>query len=636
MNVIKFSTQSDAWSVKDIWAGLKDTPGVLKYTIGDLQVYIEGELYYYYDNHKHTPITKENSEGSVNYLFTNYSIERLPSLLEGCYLCIVCDTGKNTVTILADAFNRKHLFYGTKGGEFTFSTNIQDVLKGKVEYNQNSLYSYLLLGYTPIKDTFYENVYRLGAEEMVRITGEGVEFISIRRTSEIQEYQKDKMDEYDKLITNAVTSRASSNGNVVMNSGGWDSTSIVYLLRENFEAKDVNSVVIEVMLSDKQSFNVYEVDKVKRISQHFGIKTETVTVDYSDKSVIDAWVRNLEHMRNNHVYFWMHHLKLADEVGMGMGIGKSIFSGEASDSIHNFGFSQFVSVNYDNMFLREYADKAKNYLYGPTFFDKVESGMYSDDKVHQFFKYYYGAERFDEANMQDKTERLNRYLQSFILSYPRVPFSKWQNQFIASEQLNKEYASHLNTTYFSKITDEVSATNLYSNLLSVYKDFHFHSAQIEITTVGYGKHGLSCRMPFLDMKMVEYMAQMPESWGRGLEIRTTKYPLRYLANERWSKMPLNILEEGGPHSYIAEKDTKWSYAGGNWDIYCEILYSSVFREYFKEVLSSANVEKYFDPKLFATDKMNLVIRDYVEGKEDIANHGLLFKLAMLLTIGLFE
>lgn len=602
-------------------------------------IYLEGEFYYYNNDGENVKINNNNANEVIKKAILDHSISNISRVLEGVYCGVAVDKIRKTLYVFSDAFNRKNFFYTQYDDCLILSTSLNEVLdtQKSIKYDQNGLYSFLLLGYTPVKNTFYENVFRLGCDEIIKIDESGITKIDTSKIIDIEKYDKLKIDLYEKSIENAVLSRASdSMDNIVMNSGGWDSTTLVYLLTRHFDKKKVNSVVFEVILSDKQSFNIYEVDKVKRISKHFGIETQTCTIDYSNKDVIDLWERNLDNLRNNHVYFWIHHLKLAEQVGEKASVGTSIFSGEASDSIHNFGYSQFVSVNYDNMYLREYADKAKSYLYGPTFLKEIKNGQLNEDKVFQFFTQYYGKEKFSVPENSDSFAVMNKYFQSFILSYQRVPFANWKSKTFASDMMNKEFERFVNENYFEDLSQQTTPENLYYNLLQVYKRFHFQSAQMQVASVAFSKLNLSCKIPFLDLNMVNYMYAMPEDWGRGLELKTTKYPLRYLANERWSEMPLHILEEGGPHSYIAENDKKWTYAGGNWDIYCEILYSSVFKDYFKEMFTRVDVEKYFDANYFNTDLFKKVIKDYIDGAEDIENHGLLFKLAILFSIGLIE
>lgn len=625
------------WKIKDEFAVFTQGKNTLNIKTDQLDIYLEGEFYYYVENETTHKIT-DNVSKVLTELFGNHGIEEIQHVIEGMYCGFAYDKQNETVSVFSDSFNRKIIYYTEEGENIVVSTELTDVVASfsEISYDQNSLYSYLLLGYSPINDTFYKNVKRLGADEVISISSNGISKKSHPKPKNILDYDKTYIDTYDFNIKNAVQTRASDKGNTIMNSGGWDSTSIAYLLTENFDKKNINSIVFEVLLSDKQSFNVYEVDKVRRISDHFGIETEKCVIDYGNNESVDLWERNLEKLRETHTYFWLHHIKLADQVGAKAVDGLSVFSGEASDSIHNFGYSQFVSVNYDNMFLREYADKGKSFLYGPTFLEKIEDGSYAEDKVFNFFSNYYGNEKFELPNSNDKKDAFYKYLQAFTLSYPRVPFAKWKNTTIVKDALNTQFTNHLNDNYFSDLVNNMDNSNLYYNLLQTYKRFHFQSAQIHIANVAFSKFDMSCKMPFLDKNMVDYMYSMPENWGRGLELKTTKYPLRYLANERWDGMPLHILEEKGPHSYIAENDKKWTYAGGNWDIYCEILYKSVFTDYFKDTLSKVKVEKYLSDSYFETEKLNKIIKDYIEGVEDIPNHGILFKLALLFSIGLIE
>ena len=131
------------------------------------------------------------------------------------------------------------------------------------------------------------------------------------------------------------------------------------------------------------------------------------------------------------------------------------------------------------------------------------------------------------------------------------------------------------------------------------------------------------------------MYSMPESWGRGLELRPTKYPLRYLSHEKWN-IPLSVLEESSAHSYISESDKKWNYSGGSWSLAAETIYNSVFGDYYKTILSEIKLEKYFSTEYFETDLMQNAVDDYVNGKEDLANSNLIYKLGVLFFIGLYD
>ena len=62
--------------------------------------------------------------------------------------------------------------------------------------------------------------------------------------------------------------------------------------------------------------------------------------------------------------------------------GESVFSGEISDGVHNFGFSQNATILEHPVFdFREYSDKMINYIYGPTFLKSIWNNNYKDDFV---------------------------------------------------------------------------------------------------------------------------------------------------------------------------------------------------------------------------------------------------------------
>lgn len=604
---------------------------------GTLTVALQGELYYRVGaDGKSERIPAAGREAAVRAVLQAHGPEGLPAHLEGSYVGAWYDEAGETAGLFADTLNRHALYVVEQQGRMLATTELEaavDAAGARGKYNQQALYSYFVLGYPGARETFYAGVTRLAPDELVRFGASGAERTTQRVVRRIEDFGREMFDEYDRRISTAVSARASEGENVVMNSGGWDSTALISLLTREHDAKAIHSVVFDVVLPDGQSFNVYEVDKAKRIAEFFGTGVDRAVIDYGDKSLVDYWEAALPTLRSKHVYFWLHHLKIADTIADTAGAGAGVFNGEASDSIHNFGYSQFVSVNYDNMYLREYADKAKSYLYGPTFFQRVDDGSFGQDRVLGFFQSYYGKDRF-ESPASTPADRRAQYFEAFMLSYPRVPFARWQSTAIGREPLRTAFDGSLRAGAMRGAIEESTAETLYYWLLQLYREFHFQSYQIAINHVAMGRHGMRCHMPFLDAQMVDYMYRMPESWGRGLELRTTKYPLRYLATERW-RMPIHILEEAGPHSYIAENDKRWTYAGGSWSIYCEIMFCSVFADYFKQLLSTTALESVLDPELFDVAGMKAVVQDYVNGKENPADVGLLFKLGMLFSIGLY-
>lgn len=596
---------------------------------GATVIVLEGEFYYARENGGTTVVTAENIAETVARLVGQHGAAKLPAVLEGAYVGCWYNAGDGTAAAFVDELNRVPLYLVQRDGDAYLSSRIADIARFSQGLDQHSLYSYLLLGYPAGQDTFYQGVQKVGSDMAIVFGSAGTRCEHTPAVRKVEPFSSSDLSRYDDIFSNAVAARAGST-NVVMNSGGWDSTSILYKLTECKGTDAVSAAVFDVVLPDGQSFNTYEVDKTKRIGKYFGVETAVAVIDYRDESLVDYWQDQAENFRENHTYFWLHHLKIADMIGASASPGTRVFNGEASDSIHNFGFSQFVSVNYDNMQLREYADKGKSYLYSPSFFATVQDGSHGDDKILNFFKNYYGEDKFDSVQGAQQN-RLQSYFEAFMLSYQRVPFAKWQLA-LATDSLKASYAAHVGATYFDDVVKNASPDDLYYWLLQLYRRFHFNSYQISVSEVALKPHGLHCAMPFLDAQMLDFMAEMPEDWGRGLELRTTKYPLRHLAEHKWT-MPLHVLMEKGPHSYIAEGDKKWSYSGGTWNMYCEIMFKSVFSKYFKSVLGAVKLEKIFDAGQFHLAPIQSAIDDYIAGAEKTQDVSLLFRLSVLFSIG---
>lgn len=614
---------------------ISDTKYVLSIENKNKQIFFEGEIYYHVKDNKTYPLKKNEYAEFLRKKLQDFNVTEFINSVEGIYNAVYVDKEKDEAVIFCDYLNRKNFFYTEADSSFIAATSLENIISdvSEIKYNQQGLLSYLTVGYTPAYQTFYEGINRFTNNEYVKIqNGKFLhEFFSEKYL--IEEYDKSYIDKYDDLISNAILSRSTDN-NFVLNSGGWDSTSIIYHLLKSHDASKVNSVVYEMKLRGGDVFNVYEVDKVKRISEYYGINSEKIEIDFNDKKLINDWESISSELKNYHTYFFVDMPKAVHDIAS-RNKNASIFSGEASDSIHNFGFSQFVAVTYDNKELREYGDKMKSYLFGPSFFTKIQNNSFTDDKVFQFFKYYFGEENFENTNDLKKNDLLNSYFKSFMLSSARVPFAKVAGNEFASDSLQNDFNSGLSENIFNALVSDTTSQNLYYSLLQIYRYYHFHSPQIEVKHSPLRHKGENCKIPFLDSSLLKFMYSMPESWGRGLELKPTKYPLRYLAHERWN-IPVHILEEPGAHSYIAESDKRWSYSGGSWNMNCETIYNSVFGERFKSILSEIDLEKYFSPEYFKTDLMKKAVDDFINGKQDLRNSGLIYKLGSLFFIGLYD
>ena len=286
------------------------------------------------------------------------------------------------------------------------------------------------------------------------------------------------------------------------------------------------------------------------------------------------------------------------------GQGQTIFNGENSDSFHNFGFSQFVTLFHTSKPFTEYADKMNCYLYGPSFLRKVIRGDHERDKVFQIFRQASPNAEFSPGGpgMEDKLES---YLFPLFYGSPRIPFARTdRNPLLTAKAQTDIY--HFPFREYMPGALSLTEKNIYSWIIYLYHSFHAQGSTVNVQKYAMQKNDHHWRSPFNDYRLMDFLSSAPESWGRGLELNNTKYPLKWLAKNRM-KFPYKLLEEG-PHSYLYDVIEGFSLAA-------EILYRSGVTGFFKEVLRERPYKRILDDGHFETAYIERLVKEYLAGKE---------------------
>ena len=98
---------------------------------------------------------------------------------------------------------------------------------------------------------------------------------------------------------------------------------------------------------------------------------------------------------------------------------------------------------------------------------------------------------------------------------------------------------------------------------------------------------------------------MPENWGRGLELKPTKYPLKWVLQNKLD-YPKHL--QVGPHSYIYDVNPTFSFT-------TELLYYSALVPYFQSAIKDYPFEQILDKKYFNLDYYRKLTDKYVSGIE---------------------
>ena len=458
---------------------------------------------------------------------------------DGCFVVVHVNKDVCTTRFFTDLLGKKEVYYGETDKEIIIGSDLSFFDTEHAMLDTDVIATSLLL-YPPKRHTLFKGVKRLGFNEMLVIKNdilfvEPVEKnfmpILVKKESEVS------LDEYQELMESAILKRVDWSGrNVVMLSGGWDSTFILAVLRNHVPSDKLAAVTFEMVLPDGRSYNRFEIDKVRKIAEFFDVELHIVPVDLSNDSLVGFWNNYMKDSLHDNMLLgeiMINQFMLAEYVKKFFGDDVRVFNGEGCDSLHHFGFSQYITTMHDDYRFRMYADKMMNYLYSPHFFKKLVSGDDFSDVVYDVVSRVFGKNILRLSINMDFP--LFNYLFNFVF--------RLDAEF--TDGLSSDSLLFLHREYFKEVIDNIDSDALYYWLLRLYLDFHLQ---------GYSIRKLRASLPntvfpFLDKDVFRFCCGMPVEWGRGLDFYPTKYPLKVLCKRY--RFPYDLIASDG-HSYLME------------------------------------------------------------------------------------
>lgn len=536
--------------------------------------------------------------------------DRIPEV-EGRFVVVKsCQDGR--CEVWTDRFGRVDVYWQSIDGGVALATgmNLLPVAEtGAAPSKVGLAHALVVYGSRPAKQhTLYEGVHRLGVDQGIRVNGGEIELLSRKFTPlRTGSYGPRQNDEYADIFLEAIRARASKDGNIVYLSSGWDSTSILACLVHLFGNRKVRAVIGRMRYADRSGIiNQFEIDRAKAVAEYFGVPLDVCELDYrSHGAAILERARPTLRAQQFANVTGLNHWLLAEHAAKTSNGDETIFAGEMSDGAHNLGFSQFVTIFHPaSQDFREYSDKMASYLFGPTFLRQILEGKQEQDPIWQLFKQRASATKFDEiaANPADRTKQL---LASFFLRGGRTPFTSLANSRLLTDTGKGAYSAEMEATYLDCAGSEATPETLYSWYLHLYNSFHWQGATVATLEHTAAAHGLRCVLPFHDSRLIEFLSAMPESWGRGLDLNPTKYPLKWMLQNRID-YPKHL--QVGPHSYLYDVDPSFSHLG-------ELLFGSSLSTVFKKTLASNVLQKKLDPKMFDHAYIDRIVGRYLKNEE---------------------
>lgn len=514
--------------------------------------------------------------------------------------------------VWTDRFGRADVYWQSVDGRTILATGL-DLLPVKASTGGISqiglAHALTVYGSRPAKQhTLYKDVGRLGVDQGARLEKGAMDLLE-RKFVPIAagKYGRRHHDEYADIFLEAIRARASKDGNVVYLSSGWDSTAILACLVHLFGNRKVRAVIGRMHYADRSGIiNQFELDRAAAVAEYYGIPLDICELDYrkdADK-ILDRARPVLKAQQFANVT-GINHWRLAETAAETARGDETIFAGEMSDGAHNLGFSQFVTIFHPaSQEFREYSDKMASYLFGPTFLKEVLQGRQEQDPIWQLFRARASSTKFDDI-ADRPADRTRQLLSSFFLRGARLPFTSLANSRLLSPAGRSEYSSRMEEAYLADAGAEATPDNLYSWYLHLYNSFHWQGATVATLEHTAAAHGLRCALPFHDGRLIEFLSAMPESWGRGLDLKPTKYPLKWMLQNRVD-YPLHL--QTGPHSYLYDVNPSFSHLG-------ELLFGSSFAKVFKASLATDWWTTRLDPALFDHAYVERIVGRYLGGEE---------------------
>jgi hypothetical protein len=561
-------------------------------------------------------VGKRNSDKTIQkYIGNNALLEKLAKSncideFEGRFVVISIKKNKN-IEIWTDNYGRIDVYYTVAENNINIASGI-DLIAKSSESELDSVgvaHSLIVYGSRPAKKhTLYQDIKRLGVFEGIKIENESLRILKREvKLLETKHFIENDLNKYADLFIEAIRVRSSDYGNIVYLSSGWDSTSILATLVHLYGKKKTRCVIGRMQYSDRSGvINQFEIDRAMAISNYFGVKLDIIEFDY--RKGAEMMIEKSKKLFFNHHFANMtsfNHWILAEQTAKTLNGSEVVFAGEMSDGAHNLGFSQYATIFHPSSFdFREYSDKMLSYLHGPTFYKVLQEGAENQDPIWQIFRERNKKSQIDQI-FKDKIQINRNVLSSFFLRSGRLPYFSIKNSLLLTSYGQDNFIKKSEETYLNESISSLNSENYYSTIINLYNSFHWQGSTVSTLEYTADFHGFKCVLPFHDKGLIDFLSEMPENFGRGLDLNPTKYPLKWMLKNRID-YPMHL--QTGPHSYTYDIIPDFSLIG-------EIMNQSSFKPIFIEALKNKKPQEKLNSMWFDKNYLNNIINKYISGQD---------------------
>ena len=571
-------------------------------------IYIIGVINYFYYKSKiynfkyNSKILKE-----INYKIKDLSLEEIRNFFNGKYILV--HTKNNFVkNIFLDINSEKQVFYFSRADKVILADNLQFLQKEDIlSYNQEAITGIIgnFGNYAFDKTTIYNGVKRIGVNEILKFDNKRliIKKFNLKLDNINHGFTEKDFNNFFELNCELIKSRISKKTNWLYLSSGYDSSFILSMLNYLIGPKKIRAITGRLKYSSKVGIcNRFEIERTKKLAEYYKINLNIVDIDYTNNFFLKEYEKNKETLKENHIYalYANNFLALAKFVSSQSENESTIFNGDISDGVQNFGFSQFANLlNFEDINFREYADKMMSYLYSPAFFKKILNKEYKNDTIFNFLKKEKKILTHEESNIKFN------YLASLFLSSSRFPLTNIISNDLIKSDKKTFFKNYLIKNFFLDVLKKVNDKNLYSSFIELYKKFHWQSGTVRGIIGASEFFGIRSSTHFFDNLLINFFKKLPPKYGRDLSLNETKYATKWIIKNKVD-YPLHL--QIGPHSYNYDVDPNW-----NADV--DILYESGLKNIFKNQLKSRKYREVIDNSLLNLEYLDELSNFYIKGKK---------------------
>lgn len=436
--------------------------------------------------------------------------ERFVEKLNGMFAIAIWDGNQQKLLLARDHLGQKPLFYSQSSQEFWFGSEIKAIL---VTSNQNreidleALNHYLSLRFIPSPQTMFRGVQKLPPAHVLIFQNGKINLrqywsLSFRQNHSLSE--SDLIEELRKRLVQTVKTHLVSDVPVgALLSGGLDSSMIVALMATEL---GVSFKTFSIGV-DEQDFD--EIPYARLVADHFYTEHIEQRVNLDLMTSLPRMIWHLDEPSDPIAACQFQAAALASKHV------KVVLGGDGGDELFG-GFDRYFGVGYVEHYAR-IPQFARQQLIGPLIDWFPESFSYKSRTqklrwIHQLSFLHGTAERYAGATLFFRFDHRGR--QTLFTPY------LW-------DEVGKLDSAKVITTQYA----HSDAVDTYGKMLFADYMTRLTEHSLMLTDRMTMAHGLELRSPFLDHKLVEFMAAVPSNLkmnGRRLKSLLRKVAIEYL------------------------------------------------------------------------------------------------------------